>query len=374
MISSGPLYVEGSRLSDLKPGTLLQYQRAAGRFLAFLDRESFYPESPDAWDDLLVEWCVSDDISLSQYRCGIAAIEFVYPRLKGHLLWARQRLSSWEARAPVRHAEPAGREICALLGAQLASMRRARMGLGITLQNALGLRPSEMLKLTAEDVQLSPESDKLHKVIVRLGARTGTKSGREQFAVLDTRKWPALWTALQIAIDYTPPLCRLFPFSLASVYHWLKAAQAQLHVDLRITPHSPRAGFVTDELVAGTPPPVIKEAGRWASDTSFRRYIDAVGALRAAQTVRLAGHGPSIAWVTDHWDEYYTVTSLNIYGGTGGRRPSRRLAAPAEGEELASRVASGESGDRGAASSSGARGRGNAGRGAPRGGRGSPRR
>ena len=131
------------------------------------------------------------------------------------------------------------------------------MGLGLMLQNALGLRPGELLRLTPADLRVSPEAGKRHVLIVRLGACVGTKSGREQFAMLDINKWPALWSRLSVAVNLTENHQRLFPYSLPSVYHWLRAAQRVLLLDLHITPHSPRVGFVSDELVEGTPPPVI---------------------------------------------------------------------------------------------------------------------
>jgi len=320
--------VDPERLCEFKPSSLVQYRRASQAFLDFMDSEGFTPDGAEAWDDLLVEWSYQKKVSTAQFSCAIAAVGMVYPRLKSELTWARQRLSTLEKLHPAQHAAPAGRELCALLGSQLAASRRARMGLALMVQNALGLRPSEALRLTPEDMALSPEGDKAHVVVVRLGARVGTKIGREQFALLDTRRWKDLWRVLTIAIQLTPAFHRLFPYSLASYYHWLKRSQAAYGLALHITPHSPRAGYVTDELVLGTSAVDIRVAGRWSSETSFRRYVDAVGALAAAQAARTAGLGPVIGWVLSHLDDYFNEVSLDVYGGQpeAGPRPSRRLA------------------------------------------------
>ena len=65
-------------------------------------------------------------------------------------------------------------------------------------------------------------------------------------------------------------------------------------------------------------------------DSSFKLYIDAVGSLHAAQAVRLAGHGPSIAFILANLPLYFSEASLDVYGGdsaVAGRRPTRQRVA-----------------------------------------------
>ena len=329
----GPRFTDEGRLGDIAASTLSSYRLGAAGFMDFLCSEGYSPLRPEEWDDLLVEWWHARSVTLSTFRSGVAAVEFVYPHLRGKLIWAHQKLSTLNRITPPRHAAPCGRELSALLGAQLSSLRRARMGLALVLQNALGLRPGEVISLVPGDVRRSPERDKQHVVVFRLGGQTGgTKSGREQFAILHTNDHLHLWPSLCIAIALTPSDSdRIFPFSMSSYYHWIKEAQRTLGIELHITPHSPRAGFVTDHLLLGTPPNTIKEAGRWTSDSSFHLYRDAVGALHAAQSVRVAGLGPAIAWVIDHLDEYFTEQSLDAYGLRPGSGSSPASDAIAEG-------------------------------------------
>lgn len=134
----------------------------------------------------------------------------------------------------------------------------------------------------------------------------------------------SLWNCLTIAINLIDTDAPLYPFSLSSYHHWLLRVQESLDLTLGVTPHSPRVGFVSDQLVLGVAPGTIKEAGRWVSDTSFRLYVDAVGALHAAQAVRLAGHGPAIGWILGHLHLYFTEESLNVHGG--GHLGARKAA------------------------------------------------
>ena len=309
----GPRGLDPGREADIGERTLSSYRAASALFLAFLDREGFNPVWGEEWDDLVVEWAVADAVPSSKLRMTIAALEFLFPRLRGKMLWSRRRLDTQSHLTPIVHTRPAGMDVCVLIGAQMAASGRARMGLGMQLQCALGLRPGELIQLTPADVDISPEENKRHVAIFRLGRKTGTKAGREQFALLNLYEHELLWKSILILIVATPPHERLFPHSLASYASWLKQAQAQLRLELQLSPHSPRVGFASDAIVAGIPAPQIKEAGRWLSDSSFRIYVDAVGSLRVAQAVVLAGRAPAIAWLKWHRDEYYNEETLKCY-------------------------------------------------------------
>jgi len=330
----GPRWVDPARLGDVKPATLVVYRQAATAFLQFLDEENYEPGCAEEFDDLLVEWSISRCPKLSQLRLAVAATEFVYPRFKGKLVWSRQRLDSLERESPPQHAVPCGRELAGLLGAQLSSLRHARYGLGLELQAAVGLRPGEMVQLTGDDFRQSPEVDKAWLVIIRLGHAVSTKVRREQYALLDVRTHSSLWKSLQLAIRLTPDGAKVFPFSLASYSHWLKQAQLSLNLPLGISPHSGRAGFVSDAIAQGKSPTRIREAGRWASESSFRIYVDIVGSLHAGQAARIAGYADAIQWVLGHAELYYTEVSLDVYRlGAHGSATHRDAAADqAQGE------------------------------------------
>jgi len=318
----GPRALEPGRADDISARTLLAYQRASRDFIEYCDTEHYAPHCAEEWDDLIVEWSVAKNARGSQMRELMAAIEFLFPRYKGKLHWSKARLSTLSRITPPKHAAPAGREISALYAAHMASMGRARLGLAMMTQAALGLRPGEVLKLRPDDIRRSPEASKKSLVVFRLGRRVGTKVGREQFAILDVEKHASLWSAIALAISLTHLNQLIFPYAMSTYYGWLKRTEEALALDLDISPHSPRAGFASDLIAEGVPPNTVKEAGRWISDTSFRIYIDVVGALFAAQAVRLAGYGPAISWVLRHPEDYFTPESLDVYavqhGASGG--------------------------------------------------------
>ena len=55
------------------------------------------------------------------------------------------------------------------------------------------------------------------------------------------------------------------------------------------TPHSGRAGFASESIALGRGLTETKKAGRWLSDTSFRIYVDIIGASRIGTTLAAAG-------------------------------------------------------------------------------------
>ena len=73
----------------------------------------------------------------------------------------------------------------------------------------------------------------------------------------------------------------------------------------RFTPHSGRAGFATDALLAGRDFTSIREDGRWLSDASLRVYLDAVAMCSLAASE--AGHrwGQTALLVEKHFSQCY---------------------------------------------------------------------
>ena len=82
----------------------------------------------------------------------MAAVEFMFPRFKGRLSWARQVIVCWSAVHIPRHTVPIGEGQCRLVAVHMCSMTHPRLGVGMSVQQKLGLRPSEMLVLTTASV------------------------------------------------------------------------------------------------------------------------------------------------------------------------------------------------------------------------------
>ena len=135
----GPRWLGAARLGDVKETTLKYYRASAAMCIQYLDEEQMTPTCAEEYDDLFVEWTHARRPNVGQVRYALAAIEFVHPRLRGKLLESHQRLDSLCRLTPPQHSVPCGRELAALLGAELAAQRHARHGLGLRLQAACGL-------------------------------------------------------------------------------------------------------------------------------------------------------------------------------------------------------------------------------------------
>jgi len=159
---TGPRGLAPGREGDVGARSLAAYRDVSLQFVQYLEREGYTPHSPEEWDDLVVEWAHADNVTPSTLRSCIAALEFVLPAVKGKLVWARQRLDTAHRIAPPLHAAPAGMDVCVLLGSFMASEGRARLGLAMQVQCALGLRPGELLHLVREDFATEP-SEKRRK-------------------------------------------------------------------------------------------------------------------------------------------------------------------------------------------------------------------
>ena len=88
--------------------------------------------------------------------------------------------NSWGAIHQVKHAKAMSRGVATRFGALLSNMGVARAGLGLRIQQALGLRPSEMLGLVASNVTESPAGPLSNErmFIFALGNQAGTNVRR----------------------------------------------------------------------------------------------------------------------------------------------------------------------------------------------------
>jgi len=321
---SGPRWLDADRAGSVAPATLRGYQKAALSFVYFLEKHQWYPATSDEMDDLMVEFSFLPDVSSSKLRNLYAGAEFFFAKWKGKFPWTKNRIDVMAGLVPVKHTLPAGMELCTLLAGELAALGRPRIGIGMLLQCAVGLRPGELTQLTPSDVQEAAEFSKKGLVIIRLGGIYSTKVGRQQFVLFRTRDHLRLWSVLQRLIRFTPAIERMFPYSVGTYNSWLKKCPTVVRLELEVTAHSPRAGFASDAIACGTPSLQVKESGRWISDTSFRTYVDIVGAQAVAVRVRTAGLSTAVAWVADHLDDYFPDWALATYHAGHHSQPRGR--------------------------------------------------
>ena len=161
-------------------------------FVEYLIDNHFWPCNFAELDDLAVEFKNSRLITRSNFEALIAALEFVLPASKGHLPWSRSVLAAWAQVHTAEHTVPMCGGPAALLGAHLAAAGHGRLGAGLVLQQALGLRPSEILGVQKCDVALPEHSSFTNSsfATIGLGVRTNTKAKRAQCVLL---KIPCCW-------------------------------------------------------------------------------------------------------------------------------------------------------------------------------------
>eukprot|EP00959_Pyramimonas_sp_CCMP1952_P224728 4699138-Pyramimonas_sp.AAC.1 len=88
------------------------------------------------------------------FEYAVAAVEFVFPRLRRKLTWSHSVIDAWRVAAEVKHAPPLGRAPANLAAIYFACWGVPRLGVGLLLQVDRGLRPSEMSQLRATDISL----------------------------------------------------------------------------------------------------------------------------------------------------------------------------------------------------------------------------
>ncbi|CAK0858846.1 unnamed protein product, partial [Prorocentrum cordatum] len=281
------------------------------------------PWTPDEWDDTLIELkhSLRDELGKAEFIATASAVEFRFTRLKGMLACSHAAIRGWSIVFPVRRTVPMTSRPSKWIAAQMASRSRPRLGAGVALQAHIGLRPSEMLSLTTDDLTF-PEDGGYHQdegaLVIGLGLKTGTTAQRAQAASLRFPKDAVFIHLLRHLRSITPPGHRLFPYPLEVYRRELAEIQRGFGIDARWTPHSPRAGYASEASALGVPFEVIGETVRWRMDSSLRIYIDVVSAAQISTALHLKGFEAALAWATQHW-AWYIAQSL----GQGQLRPPR---------------------------------------------------
>ena len=211
-----PLRLDPDAAAAIQPLTRAAYRRYVLAFAQWLHSNGLSPEQADEWDDLLVEWKNMMSVSKSAFGGAVASIEYFFPCFRGHLPWCHLVLKGMSIQHVPRHTVPMLGKYACFFASHFAALGMARLGAGIVVQQAKGLRPSELLNLEAADVVLPEETmfDVARNTVVNLGARVGTKAKRSQAVVI-----PGSHVATEL-LRRIKGLCqgprdRLFPYTLA---------------------------------------------------------------------------------------------------------------------------------------------------------------
>lgn len=237
-----PLVLDKHLVSRVSEKTLELYRQEGRLFVHWMASVGLEPEGADEWDNALVEYKNCASISRARFSTLIACVEFFFVRWKGQLAFAKAVASGWEQAHHTRHTITMGRASAALVAVWVAAEGDFRLAAGLTLQVRRGLRPSEMLRLTWDDVLLPEDTGDVwvkNMIVIRLGARIGTKLKREQFTILREARDSDACTLLRRIRAATASGARLFPSSLARYARRLKQVQERHGALCGWTPHSP---------------------------------------------------------------------------------------------------------------------------------------
>lgn len=282
-------------------------------------------------DCLLVEYKNCALITRHALCYTIAGLEFIFPCLKKEFTWARKVSDGFTSSHATTHTTPLTSTVCRFFGCLFSRAGKPRLGVGITLQQVLGLRPSELLRLRKQHV-LTPDFTGGFYVF-RLGAIVGTKIKREQAANFKASEHPDLTTVLERLPECTGADDLLLPFSYHTYHEALLGLVESLRLDIKATPHGPRAGFATERVLAGEDVNAFRMAGRWASEQSFKTYIDITCAAQVSALRSLSGLKDAMQFTHLNFVRYFPTEVFLHHGGKGHDQGSvvRRVRCSAHG-------------------------------------------
>lgn len=288
----------------LKQVTIELYRRLLALFVFWCAAAGVEPEEAAEFDDLLVEFASGSEdaprVTRSQFATILNAVERVCPHLKGHLHCARAFLMGWSVSIMTRHAVPLSFGAACLLAVLLCYMGMPTVGATLVIQAGVGLRPSEALSLAASDLVLPWEIPKSGGAgLLLLGTRTTTKAKRPQSVRVEN---PVLLDLMHVVRKVRTTTTRLTGVKSLGGYSWClkSAAQNEGLRDVNWTPHSPRAGYVTDAHIAGKLPHQITAVTRHQSIKSLRSYLDATSVIRGELAQKLVSRQQQMDWCERH--------------------------------------------------------------------------
>ncbi|CAE8589574.1 unnamed protein product [Polarella glacialis] len=302
-------------LARRQPSTVINYRRCLLLCLKWCDYHGVSFSTPWQLDDLLVEWQVTNQATKSQFAAALAAAELGSPTCKGQLNWARTVLKDWEITSVICHHIPMPKQLAILIAFGLAVRGRGRLGAGVIFQQAKGLRPSELLSLLPEHITL-PEQQHFGNspaAVISLGVKTGTKLKRAQAVTVSEQSNPLALFLLRELVESTPKGVPIMAsITLLQYQKELRIVCEKLGLP-PLTPHSPRAGFATDQIISGRDFVSVREEGRWLSDSSLRIYLDQVAVAGQSASEAIGKHNLLIKELTTHFVNLYSGWPLSHF-------------------------------------------------------------
>lgn len=270
------------------PATLKKYNTAVNLFLSSCLALREDPSSASDFDQVLHAF-ITDLYTSGGHKSTASDLLYgllrLLPELKGRLPLSSLALKGWSRLSPAVSYPPLTWDLVCLISFRLAASRLWALAVGTLLAFDCLLRVSELVGLRVEDVADSGDP--------RVGTRFSgmalrlrhTKTGPNQWVIVRSPAVVALVRMLLQDSKAASGGALLFPVSSDVFRRRFKKACAQLGLSDSYVPHSLRHGGATALFIAGEGIEDIMLRGRWASNKSARRYIQAGPSLLLQQRV-----------------------------------------------------------------------------------------
>ena len=291
--------------------TLIKYQKAVECFTMYLHRQpDLSLHAAEDLDLMIMEYRTEMDLTKAQHVTLVAAVEFFLPYAKGKLVICREALKGRAASEPTKHTVPLTTELAWLFGAFMASQGKRAIGAAMIVQQATGLRPSELLALQSDHIFVPRDCNQ--SITLRLGSVVSTKVKREQFVLVRPGVQSLAYALLRSMLTAAVDGAKLFPFGYNTYNNAFKSCERHYQLEMGFTAHSPRAGFATSHVISGTPVKDIQAAGRWLCESSFQTYVDVVAAAHIRAQVQSSQLQDTYQWVSQRIGQYFGIKDFNV--------------------------------------------------------------
>ena len=300
------------RFRKVKANTLKEYKRSLLFFVNWLDDNALCPYDAQQWDQMACRYSAEKQLSHGQMSTLVAALELFFPRFKRQLVETKADAEGLLNATPVEHKQPLCRGPASLFAAQSVEWGIPLHGTALIIQQAAGLRPMELLRLSAEDICFQ-ESLLGNVALLKLGSIVHTKARREQAAFVYEAEDPNAYKLLQRLADCTPPGTKLFNFSYNSYNKFIDRCCKHFELKVKFTGHSARAGFASERIARGESEAEVQKRGRWRAASSFAVYVDVIVASQIDISFQLAGLNKAMIYCHTYLLDYLSVSTLRAH-------------------------------------------------------------
>ena len=323
-----------------KQKTLERYSKVYDDFSRFIVEFGEFDDQPVAseMDRLFMKYRDIEQLSKTTHQRLLSAIDFFIPELKGTLRLAKESLKGRHLEEPIHHTVPTTSRIVFLFAAQAGADGKPHIGAGLVVQAQLGLRCDELTLMKRKDVDMPISS--LEPGLIALGSTKVTKVKRKQFVRVSFDEHFESYVLLRYLIDgIDDPEALVFGFSYWQFHGSICKYDAMFGLHLGLTAHSGRACFATEAVILHnkTTPQVMRE-GRWLSETSFRTYLDAIGANAAQAKFASRGLREAGDFCRAHIFKYLPAASFQHGSGSNNAEEEKKRLSGTKGSAAHRRI------------------------------------